>query len=86
MAESLATAAGEFRGARFRVRSDGLDRAEFLLAAGEAEPLRPLAAVASGGERARVMLALKAAPAAAVTGAGKMQVQMSETALSTVGK
>ncbi|GIL84866.1 hypothetical protein Vretifemale_13442, partial [Volvox reticuliferus] len=38
---------------------------EFLLAAGPAEPLRPLAAVASGGESARVMLALKAAPAQA---------------------
>ena len=36
---------------------------EFLLAAGPAEALRPLGAVASGGETARVMLALKAAPA-----------------------
>jgi hypothetical protein len=36
---------------------------EFLLAAGPSEPLRPLSAVASGGESARVMLALKAAPA-----------------------
>ncbi len=42
---------------------------EFLLAAGPAEPLRPLAAVASGGESARVMLALKAAPAQAAAAA-----------------
>ena len=35
---------------------------EFLLASGPAEPLQPLRAVASGGESARVMLALKAAP------------------------
>ena len=35
---------------------------EFLFAAGPAEPLRPLSAVASGGESARIMLALKAAP------------------------
>lgn len=47
----------------------GLDRVELLLAAGPSEPLRQLGAIASGGECARVMLALKAAPAhaAAVT-------------------
>lgn len=39
-----------------------LDKVEFFLAAGPAEPLRPLRAVASGGESARIMLALKAAP------------------------
>lgn len=39
---------------------------EFLLASGPYEPLRPLSAIASGGESARVMLALKAAPAMAV--------------------
>jgi DNA repair ATPase RecN len=38
---------------------------EFLFAAGPEEPLRPLSAVASGGEAARVMLAIKAAPALA---------------------
>ena len=48
---------------QYRVRSSGLDTAEFLFAAGPAEPLRPLSAVASGGESARIMLALKAAPA-----------------------
>lgn len=37
----------------------GVDRVEFLLAANAGEPLRPLARVASGGEMARLMLALK---------------------------
>ena len=37
----------------------GVDRVEFLLAANSGEPLRPLARVASGGETARLMLALK---------------------------
>eukprot|EP00887_Chlorella_sp_A99_P005825 scaffold1.g5825.t1 len=51
---------------RYRVRlGGGLDWAEYLCAAGPAEPLHPLAAVASGGESARIMLALKAAPALA---------------------
>lgn len=48
----------------YKPRADGLDVVEFLLAAGPAEPLRPLGAVASGGEQSRIMLALKAAPAA----------------------
>ena len=39
--------------------SHGVDRVEFLLAANAGEPLRPLARVASGGETARLMLALK---------------------------
>ncbi|GAX72980.1 hypothetical protein CEUSTIGMA_g432.t1 [Chlamydomonas eustigma] len=43
----------------------GVDHVEFLLAAGPSEPLRPLSQVASGGESARVMLALKAAPSLA---------------------
>jgi DNA repair protein RecN (Recombination protein N) len=37
----------------------GIDRVEFLLAANVGEPLKPLARVASGGETARLMLALK---------------------------
>lgn len=57
-------------GALFRFAESGLDRVEFLLAAGAAEPLRALGAVASGGESARVMLALKAAPALAMDEAG----------------
>lgn len=50
----------------FQATPSGLDHVEFLLAAGPAEPLRPLASVASGGESSRIMLALKAAPAAAI--------------------
>ncbi len=37
----------------------GIDRVEFLVATNPGEPLRPLAKVASGGETARLMLALK---------------------------
>lgn len=38
----------------------GLERAELLIAPNPGEPLRPLRKIASGGELARVMLALKA--------------------------
>lgn len=55
-------AAGEAPGQAFKAWASGLDKIEFLLAAGPAEPLQPLRNVASGGESARVMLALKAAP------------------------
>ncbi|RMG82833.1 MAG: DNA repair protein RecN [Chloroflexi bacterium] len=37
----------------------GIDTVEFLMSANPGEPLRPLAKVASGGETARIMLALK---------------------------
>ncbi len=37
----------------------GIDHVEFLMSANPGEPLRPLAKVASGGETARIMLALK---------------------------
>ena len=57
-------------GARFEVRfaeadaeplgPTGRDAVEFFLAANPGEELRPLVRVASGGERARIMLALKA--------------------------
>lgn len=42
-------------------RHSGLDSVEFKFAAGPGEELRPLAMVASGGEAARIMLAIKAA-------------------------
>jgi DNA repair protein RecN (Recombination protein N) len=42
----------------------GAERAEFLFAANAGEPPRPLARIASGGERSRVLLALVAALAA----------------------
>lgn len=65
----LAEPLHEAGGRAYRVRDSGLDAVEFLLAAGPAEPLRPLAAVASGGESARIMMALKMAPAAAAAAA-----------------
>ena len=37
----------------------GGDEIEILIAPNEGEPLRPLSAIASGGEMARVMLAVK---------------------------
>jgi DNA repair protein RecN (Recombination protein N) len=44
---------------RYRVDTSGIDHVAFLLSANPGEPLRPLAAVASGGETSRLMLALK---------------------------
>jgi len=61
-------------GAKFEVRfaeaearplgPNGRDDIEFFLCANRGEEMRPLARVASGGERARIMLALKALGAA----------------------
>lgn len=42
----------------------GIDRVEFLLSPGQGEPLRSLAATASGGETSRLMLAVKGVLAA----------------------
>jgi DNA repair protein RecN (Recombination protein N) len=44
---------------RFAFDVTGIDEVEFMLSANPGEPLRPLAKVASGGEAARIMLALK---------------------------
>ncbi|RME81790.1 MAG: DNA repair protein RecN [Caldilineae bacterium] len=44
---------------RLAFDSTGIDRVEFLVSANPGEPLRPLVKVASGGETARMMLALK---------------------------
>jgi DNA repair protein RecN (Recombination protein N) len=44
---------------RLAFDSTGIDRVEFYMAANVGEPLRPLVKVASGGETARIMLALK---------------------------
>ncbi len=68
MSEELSSPAGEKGGSSYNISAAGLDQVQFLLGAGPGEPLRPLSAVASGGESARIMLALKAAPAAAMTG------------------
>lgn len=67
--ESLAASVSELPHHPFQPSTSGFDAVEFLLAAGPAEPLRPLASVASGGESSRIMLALKAAPAAAIESA-----------------
>lgn len=44
---------------RFAFDATGIDTVEFLLSANPGEPIRPLHKVASGGETARIMLALK---------------------------
>lgn len=46
-------------GRRVRFDSTGVDEVEFMISANPGEPLKPLARVASGGETARLMLALK---------------------------
>ncbi|MBF0626882.1 MAG: DNA repair protein RecN [Magnetococcales bacterium] len=48
-------------------RANGLEEAEFQISANPGEPLKPLKQVASGGEIARIMLALKTTLADAVT-------------------
>jgi DNA repair protein RecN (Recombination protein N) len=45
--------------ARVAITPTGADRVEFLIAPNPGEPPRPLARIASGGETARLMLALK---------------------------
>ncbi len=46
-------------GHRYAATARGMDRVRFLLSANAGEPLRPLSAVASGGELSRLMLAFK---------------------------
>jgi DNA repair protein RecN (Recombination protein N) len=46
-------------GRRLAFDATGIDRVQFLVSANPGEPLRPLVKVASGGETARLMLALK---------------------------
>ncbi len=50
---------GEDPSARYAFDATGLDRVEFLVTTNPGEPPKPLARVASGGEMARFMLALK---------------------------
>ena len=52
-------------GRRVAFDGTGVDRVEFLISANPGEPLKPLAKVASGGETARLMLALKSVLTAA---------------------
>lgn len=44
---------------RYQFSPTGVDRVEFLLSPNPGEPLKPLARIASGGESARLLLALK---------------------------
>lgn len=46
-------------GRRVAFDATGVDQVEFLISANPGEPLKPMARVASGGETARLMLALK---------------------------
>ncbi len=46
-------------GNRYKFDYTGIDHVEFMMSANPGEPMRPLAKVASGGEAARIMLALK---------------------------
>jgi DNA repair protein RecN (Recombination protein N) len=46
-------------GGRWAFDRTGVDRAEFMISPNPGEPLKPLAKVASGGESARLLLALK---------------------------
>ncbi|MCC6626570.1 MAG: DNA repair protein RecN [Chloroflexi bacterium] len=50
---------------RYAFDTRGIDRVEFLISPNPGEPLKPLARIASGGETARLMLALKSILAAA---------------------
>ncbi|MEW5987652.1 MAG: DNA repair protein RecN [Chloroflexota bacterium] len=54
-------AEGEAEPVRYAFDQTGVDEAEFLISANPGEPLKPMARVASGGETARLMLALKTA-------------------------
>lgn len=46
-------------GARLAFDKTGIDRVEFLISPNPGEPLKPLARIASGGESARLLLAMK---------------------------
>ena len=46
-------------GKRYQFNGTGMEQVEFMMSANPGEPLRPLAKVASGGEAARIMLAIK---------------------------
>ena len=62
MPATLSCQVSEAGDTSYSVQSTGLDHVTFQLAAASNEPFRPLAEVASGGESARIMLAMKAAP------------------------
>lgn len=49
----------EVEGKHYAFDSTGIDQAEFMISPNVGEPLKPLSKIASGGETARLMLALK---------------------------
>ena len=49
----------EFSGERYELLPTGIETAEFYISTNPGESLRPLAAIVSGGELSRIMLALK---------------------------
>ncbi len=50
---------GDGHGARLAFDKTGADRVEFMISPNPGEPLKPLARIASGGESARLLLAMK---------------------------
>lgn len=59
--DGVYVAADVYGAERLAFDHTGIDRAEFVISANPGEPLKPMAKVASGGETARLMLALKTA-------------------------
>ncbi len=57
--DGLLVTADDGSEARYSFDATGIDHVEFLLSPGPGEPLRSLAATASGGEASRLMLAIK---------------------------
>lgn len=49
----------KIEGRSYKLKEDGIDNIEFLIAPNVGEPLKPLRKIASGGEISRIMLALK---------------------------
>jgi DNA repair protein RecN (Recombination protein N) len=56
-AEGLSVAGGK----AYAYTGDGIDRLEFQVATNPGEPVRPMSAIASGGETSRIVLAVKSA-------------------------
>jgi DNA repair protein RecN (Recombination protein N) len=48
-----------YKGKNWKISANGIDDVEFLFSANVGEPPKPLAAIASGGEISRIMLALR---------------------------
>ncbi len=58
-ARGVVVASENGNGARVACDKSGVDRVEFMIAPNPGEPLKPLARIASGGESARLLLAMK---------------------------